>query len=137
MDDTSPESEKKAFVLMLGNPKTMTANEMNNTIFQSAVDAAMKRLNDSNDCHNFKLETISEATSQVISGVKYTIKLHVKPIFDGADKEGCSRSQLFGSVEIQPVEVSVYFQPWISREPISVTFKPSDNLGSNGRFFNP
>lgn len=120
--------------VMLGGIIKMTEEDMNDPLFQTALAAAMKKLDDANDCHDFKREKVLEATKQVVSGVKYTIKLEVKPIFNGKGKEECYCSCYRNFDDVQKVEVSLWLQPWISEQPKSITFTSVGNLGADGKF---
>ncbi|KAM3179116.1 hypothetical protein ACTXT7_001254 [Hymenolepis weldensis] len=120
--------------LMPGGNVKMTEEDMNDPLFQTALAAAMKKLDDANDCHNFKFEKVLGATKQVVSGIKYKIRLEVKPIFDGQGKEECYCSCHRNFDDAQKVEVSLWLQPWISEQPKSITFTSAGNLGADGKF---
>ncbi|VDN97401.1 unnamed protein product [Rodentolepis nana] len=122
---------------MLGAPIALTENDMNELYFKKALNTAIKKLNDSNTCHNFKLERVSAATKKVVGGLEYKIKFDVRPIFDGADKEECSQSHYLNSGDVQSVEVLAWLQPWKSDVPQTLAFTSTKTLGSNGMFLNP
>ncbi|VDL11738.1 unnamed protein product [Hymenolepis diminuta] len=119
---------------MPGGIIKVTEEDMNDPLFQTALAAAVKKLDDANDCHNFKFEKVLGATKQVVSGVKYIIRLEVKPIFNGIGKEECYCSCYRNFDDAQKVEVSLWLQPWISEQPKSITFTSEGNLGADGKF---
>ncbi|KAM7541040.1 hypothetical protein Aperf_G00000035733 [Anoplocephala perfoliata] len=114
---------------MLGGVSQMSEEEFEEPIFQDAVKELMKKLDEANDCYTFELLKVIEGTKQLVSGMKYNVKLEVKPVFNGDGKSECSYSGYSNVGSAKEVEASIWSQPWRHENPHKVTFKADSVSG--------
>ncbi|KAM7539986.1 hypothetical protein Aperf_G00000035727 [Anoplocephala perfoliata] len=114
---------------MGGGVSEMSEKDFEEPGFQAAIKELMKKLDEANMCHTFELLKVVEGSMQVVSGMKYNVKLKVKAVFNGDGKSECSYSGYSNVGNAKEVEASIWSQPWLDENPHKVTFKADSVSG--------
>ncbi|KAM7540069.1 hypothetical protein Aperf_G00000035703 [Anoplocephala perfoliata] len=124
--------------MIVGGVTKMSEEDFEDPAFQAAINELIEKLNEANTCYIFEPLEVVEASTQVVSGIKYNVKLKVKPIFNGSFKSECFYSSYSNVGSTKEVESSIWSQPWLEEDPYKVAFKDAGVFGDfnrNGKMF--
>lgn len=126
LPETTPEPQN-----LVGGVSSMTKEDMRDPMFQDSLGAVLKQLDDANKCHSFELIRVISATKQIVAGVKYTMRIEVKPIYSEESDDDCTDEKYTSVSGNKICDVSVVTQVWQPTK-YSIKFEQNRDFTADG-----